>query len=72
MEKLEDEKAIKQFTAFVPRILPALLSSFVNDLVDAHGREQILQAFYLILRTVSWADGIDNHLVEGCLNETFN
>lgn len=28
--------------------------------------------FYLCLRTVSWADGIDNELVDNCLNETFN
>jgi hypothetical protein len=27
---------------------------------------------YLCLRSISWADGIDNELIEECLNETFN
>jgi hypothetical protein len=31
-----------------------------------------LEALYLSLRTVSWADGIDNALVDACLSETFN
>ena len=60
---IEDEKAMKQFHVYVARILPALFSAFTNDEVTAHGREQILEVFYLCLRTVSWADGIDNELV---------
>lgn len=72
IEKIEDEKAIRQFTEFVPKILPALFSAFTNEEVSAHGREQILDVLYLCLRTVSWADGIDNQLVENCLSETFN
>jgi hypothetical protein len=56
----------------VPKILPALFSAFTNEEVNAHGREQILEVLYLCLRTVSWADGIDNELVDSCLNETFN
>ena len=39
INKLEDEKGIKQFTEFVPKILPALFSAFTNEEVDAHGRE---------------------------------
>ena len=57
----------------MPKILPALQSSFMNDeLVDAHSRELILEVLYLCLRTVSWADGIDNELVEASLGDTFN
>ena len=63
---------MKQFHSLVPKILPALFSGFTNDEVTAHGREIILEVFYLCLRTISWADGIDNELVSGCLNETFN
>lgn len=72
IEKIEDESAIKQFHEFVSKILPALFSAFTNEEVTAHGREQILEVFYLCLRTVSWADGIDNELVDSCLGETFN
>ena len=54
-------------------MLPALQSAFMNDeLVDAKGREQIFEVLYLCLRTVSWADGIDNEVVEASLNDTFN
>ena len=69
---IDDERAMKQFHSFVPKILPALFSAFTNDEVNAHGRETILEVFYLCLRTISWADGIDNELVSNCLNETFN
>lgn len=43
-----------------------------DELVDAHSRELILEVLYLCLRTVSWADGIDNELVEASLGDTFN
>lgn len=69
---IEDEKSIKRFHEFVPKILPPLFSAFTNEEVDAHGRELVLETLYLCLRTVSWADGIDNELVENCLSETFN
>jgi hypothetical protein len=63
LELIDDEKAIKLFHEFVPRILPSLFSAFTKDEVTAHLREQILEVFYLCLRSVSWADGIDNELV---------
>ena len=69
---IDDERAMRQFHSLVPKILPALFSAFTNDEVTAHGRESILEVFYLCLRTISWADGIDNELVSNCLNETFN
>ena len=72
MQGIEDEKKIKQFHTFVPKVLPGLFSAFTNDQVDAHGREQILDVLYYCLRTVSWADGIDNELVDSCLQDTFN
>lgn len=73
LQAIDDEKSVKLFHQFVPKILPNLFSAFTNDeLVNAHGREQILDVLYYCLRTVSWADGIDNDLVEACLSETFN
>lgn len=39
ISKIEDERSIKQFHEFVPKILPSLFSAFTNDEVDAHGRE---------------------------------
>jgi hypothetical protein len=49
-----------------------LFSAFTNEEVDVHGRELVLETLYLCLRTISWADGIDNELVDACLCETFN
>jgi hypothetical protein len=73
LQGIEDERSNKDFHEFIPKILPALLSAFTNDeMVDAHGREQILDVLYNCLRTISWADGIDNELVDGCLQDTFN
>ena len=63
---------MRQFSEFVPKLLPCLFSAFTNDEVDAHGRELVLECLYLTLRTISWADGIDNELVDNCLSETFN
>jgi len=72
IEKIDDERTVRQFYDNVPKILPALFSAFTNEEVTAHEREQILDVLYLCLRTVSWADGIDNELVDACLGETFN
>ena len=73
MQAIEDEKKVKQFHKFVPHILQGLFSAFTNDeLVDMHARELILDVLYYCLRTVSWADGIDNELVDECLLDTFN
>jgi len=73
MSSIEDEKSIKLFHEHVPKILPGLFSAFTNDeAVDAHGRELVLDILYYCLRTVSWADGIDNDLVDACLQDTFN
>lgn len=72
LEYIEQEAIIKEFYQYVPPILSAILSAFTNDEITSHGREQLLHIFYLCLRTISWADGIDNELIDFCLNETFN
>lgn len=56
----------------VPILLPALLQAFTCEEAGVHGREQILHLFYLLIRLITWADGIDNELVETCLGEHFH
>lgn len=56
----------------MPIILQGTLSTFTNEDIGSHGREQILHIFYLCLRTISWADGIENDMISFCLDETFN
>ena len=53
-------------------LFPELFSAFTSGEVNTKNRERILEILYLALRTLSWADGIDNLLVEKCLNDTFN
>ena len=72
IEQIEAEVVLKYFNVYVPGILSAILSAFTNEEIGSHGREQVLHVFYLCLRTISWADGIDNELIENCLDETFN
>ena len=72
LERIEDENRGKDLHEHLPVILSAILSAFTNEEIGSHGREQVLHIFYLCLRTISWADGIDNELIEGCLDETFN
>lgn len=72
VEKIEDEIQIKEFYHYVPTILSSVLNAFTNEEIGSHGRDQVLHVFYLCLRTISWADGIDNELVGNCLDDTFN
>ena len=73
LEYIENEEVLlKGFHIYVSPILSASLSAFTNEDITSHGREQILHIFYLCLRTISWADGIDNQLISDCLYETFN
>lgn len=72
IEKIEDETQIKEFYHYVPTILSQVLNAFTNEEIGSHGRDQVLHVFYLCLRTISWADGIDNELVSTCLDDTFN
>ena len=72
IEKIENENRSKSFHTFLPSILSSILSAFTNEEIGTHGREQVLHILYLCLRCISWADGIDNELIDDCLNETFN
>jgi len=56
----------------VPLALPIMLEAFTREEMGASGRAQTLVLFYLMVRGIAWADGIDNELVQGCLDETFN
>ena len=47
-------------------------SKFQNINNQATIKEKILKIIYLNLRCISWADGIQNYLVEQCLNSTIN
>lgn len=72
IEQIEENDLGKEFHGYIGLILPAILSAFTNEEIGTHGREQVLHILYQCLRCISWADGIDNELVQGCLNETFN
>ena len=72
IEKIEDHEKVKEFHKFVPGVLSTILQAFTIEEIGSHGREQVLHVFYLCLRCISWADGIDNELIEECLNDTFN
>lgn len=56
----------------VPLAFPIMLEAFTREEMGASGRAQTLVLFYLMVRGIAWADGIDNELVQGCLDETFN
>jgi hypothetical protein len=72
IQKVEDENRGKDFHEYLPGILSAILSAFTNEEIGTHGREQVLNILYLCLRSISWADGIDNDLIDDCLDDTFN
>ena len=72
-EKIEDQELSKNlFSKVVPMILPILLEAFTNEELEALDRSHILHLFYLMVRGIAWADGLDNSIIESCLNETFN
>lgn len=51
--------------------MPILLEAFTKEEMGANGRAHTLVLFYLMVRGIAWADGIDNELVHSCLDETF-
>ena len=68
----KDSGLARSMHALVPIAMPSLFEAFTNDEeIGVHGREQILNLFYLLIRMVAWADGRDNELVQECLGETF-
>lgn len=72
-EEQDQGLGMRNMYHLVPIIMPSLFQSFTNEDMEhkIHAREQILHLFYLLIRLVAWADGIDNELVDSCLGETF-
>lgn len=55
----------------VPLALPVMLEAFTKEEMGSKGRAHTLVLFYLMVRGIAWADGMDNELVHNCLDETF-
>ena len=70
-DEIEGGKHIRKLYHLVPILLPALFQAFTSDQIGDIGRELVLHLFYLLIRLVAWADGIDNELVEKCLGDNF-
>ena len=72
-EEQESGAGMRNMYHLVPIVMPSLFAAFTNEDIEnkIHTREQILHLFYLLIRLVAWADGIDNELVQSCLGETF-
>jgi hypothetical protein len=49
-----------------------MLEAFTKEEMGANGRAHTLNLFYLMVRGIAWADGVDNELVGTCLDETFS
>ena len=63
LELADDQLRVKEANFLVPVLLPALYEAFTADEIGQKGREQILQIVFLLIRSIAWADGIDNELV---------
>lgn len=48
-----------------------LLEAFTKEEIGVKGRSRTFVLFYLMVRGIAWADGVDNSLVHKCLDETF-
>ena len=72
-EERDGGAGMRNMYHLVPIVMPSLFTAFTNEDIEnkIHAREQILHLFYLLIRLVAWADGIDNELVQSCLGETF-
>lgn len=55
----------------VPIVLEKGFSIFAQPELNEMLREKILLLVYLVLRSISFADGTDNSLVNKCLDNTF-
>jgi hypothetical protein len=51
--------------------MPALLEAFTNEVFGQKSRARILHQFFLMIRMIAWADGVDNELIHSCLDGTF-
>lgn len=72
---------MKNFHKHVPAILKVILLTYRRAQSNKDKeeqewcigqREKALHILYLCFRCVSWADGIDNELVDASLDATFN
>ena len=71
-EHFKDQEFAKQlYAVLTPICLPILLEAFTKEEMGAQGRSHTLVLFYLMVRGIAWADGIDNELLHSCLDETF-
>lgn len=71
-DEIQGGKHTRQLHYLLPIILPAMLQAFTCDEAGVRGRERILSLFYHLIRLITWADGIDNELVEQCLGDNFH
>ena len=55
----------------VPAVLEKGFSIFAQPELNEMLREKILLLVYLVLRSISFADGTDNSLISKCLDNTF-
>lgn len=60
------------YALLAPKCLPVMLEAFTKEEVGPHSRSNILIVFFLMVRGIAWADGIDNELVQACLDDTFS
>lgn len=71
-DDIEGGKHARQLHYLLPIMLPALLEAFTCEEAGVRGRERILSLFYNLIRLITWADGIDNELVDKCLQDDFH
>jgi hypothetical protein len=64
----ENSSLIKEV---VPNLLEKGFSIFAQPELNENLREKILILVYQVFRSISYADGTDNHLVNKCLDSTF-
>lgn len=74
LEMVEDELLVKKFYVHAPIVLKTLQDRYQKARSAGKYRtmEKVLYTVYLCLRCLSWADGLDNELVDSCLDGTFN
>jgi hypothetical protein len=63
-ENAQDQELIKSlYPQIVPMLMTLLLEIFTSEEIEARARSHILHLFYIMIRGIAWADGLDNELV---------
>lgn len=44
-------------------LMSLLLEIFTSEEIEARARSHILHLFYIMIRGIAWADGLDNELI---------